>query len=706
MSGEPLLRAIGTFGLAAAIVNITVGGGIFRLPSSVASSLGAAAPIAYVVCAVAMGLIVLCIADAGSRVSLTGGPYAYVGAALGPYAAFLSGVLLWMLGLFATAAVATVFAASVGQLVPGLAPWEPHVLLVTFGFWSLVNMRGVALGARLNAVATVAKLLPLLLIAVGGLFLVRGEHLTVTAWPSAADVARTSLLLVFAFAGVESALVPSGEVRDTARTVPRAIALAMLGITALYIALQVSAQGILGPALGQASTPLADAAGAAFGGWARALLLAGAAISMFGYLGGMTLSVPRIVFALARDGYLPRALAAVHPIHRTPQAAIVVQTVLALVLAISGTFERLAILANVSALALYLGCAVAAWRLRSTAPAGATAGARLPLAGVAPFLAVPVILWLLTGLTGREWLGFGACIAVASVVYLLARGRRLRSTFLTLAAMLATGAATGHAQRPAPDVVPAAGGGITLAPITHATLQIRHGATIILVDPARFTPGAPLPFTPQPGKLPELPPGITPRDPLSMWPVKPGQLARFDGLAAPTIILVTDEHDDHLDPKAIDALRTPATIVVGPAVVAARVPGTIVMANGETRTIGGVGIEAVPMYNLAPEPGFTEVFHSKGRGNGYVLILAGKRIYLAGDTACTAEVKALRRIDVAFLPMNLPFTMSAADAAACARAFAPGIVYPYHSSGTDVAAFARVLDGTGIEVRVRDWYAK
>ena len=201
---EPLLRAIGTLGLAAAIVNITVGGGIFRLPSSVAGSLGAAAPIAYVVCAVAMGLIVLCIADAGSRVSLTGGPYAYVGAALGPYAAFLSGVLLWMLGLFATAAVATVFAASVGLLVPALAPWQPIVLLVTFAFWSLVNMRGVALGARLNSVATVAKLLPLLLIAVGGLFLVRSRAPAVTAWPAAADVARTSLLLMFVFAGIES----------------------------------------------------------------------------------------------------------------------------------------------------------------------------------------------------------------------------------------------------------------------------------------------------------------------------------------------------------------------------------------------------------------------------------------------------------------------------------------------------------------------
>src|SRR4051812_6612515 len=397
-SGEPLLRAIGTLGLAAAIVNVTVGAGIFQLPSNVATSLGAAAPIAYVVCAVAMGLIVLCIADAGSRVSLTGGPYAYVGAAFGPYAAFLSGVLLWMLGVFATAAVATVFAASVGQLVPALARWRPGVLLATFGFWTVVNMQGVALAARLNAAATVAKLAPLLLIGVGGLFLIRTEHLAVAAWPPAADIARTSLLLVFAFAGVESALVPSGEVRDTMRTVPRAIAMAMLGITALYIALQVSAQGILGAALAGASTPLADAAGTAFGGWARALLLGGAAISMFGYLGGMTLAVPRLVFALARDGYLPRALATVHPINRTPQAAIAVQTVLALGLAVSGTFEPLAILANVSALALYFGCAVAAWRLRSTAPAGA-AGARLPLAAVAPFLAVPVILWLLTGLT-------------------------------------------------------------------------------------------------------------------------------------------------------------------------------------------------------------------------------------------------------------------------------------------------------------------
>jgi len=424
-----LVRVMGTFGLAAAIINITVGGGIFRLPANVATSLGPAAPVAYLVCAAAMALIVLCIADAGSRVSLTGGPYAYIGVALGPYAAFLAGVMLWMLGLFATAAVSTVLAASLGQLVPALGGrvMETAVLVAVYAFWALVNVRGVALGARLNSIATVAKLVPLVLIAVGGLFFVRAEHMTVTAWPAATDIARTSLLLIFAFAGVETALVPSGEVRDTARTVPRAIALAMAGITLLYIALQASAQGILGPALPGAATPLADAAGLAFGGWGRVLLLAGAAVSMFGYLGGMTLSVPRAVFAMAGDGFLPRALAAVHPVHRTPHVAILTQSLAALVLAVTGTFERLAILANVAALALYFGCALASWRLRAGGVAGATAGARVPLGGVAPFLAMPVILWLLTGLTRDEWIGFAAVVAAGSLVYMMTRSSHRRT---------------------------------------------------------------------------------------------------------------------------------------------------------------------------------------------------------------------------------------------------------------------------------------
>jgi amino acid transporter len=426
-SDASLVRVIGTFGLAAAIINITIGGGIFRLPANVAGSLGAAAPIAYLVCAVAMGLIVLCIADAGSRVSLTGGPYAYVGTAFGDYVGFISGVLLWMLGTFATAAVSTVLASSLGLLVPALAGrgMEIAILVAAYGFWTFVNLRGVTLGVRLNSIATVAKLLPLLLVAIGGAFFIDSDNLRVAAMPAAADVARTSLLLIFAFAGIECALVPSGEVRDTARTVPRAIALAMIGITLLYIALQVVGQGVLGSGLAQATvSPLADVAGASLGGWARSLLLAGATISMFGYLGGMTLSMPRMVFALARDGFLPRSLAAVHPLHRSPQAAIIVQSLVTLVLAISGTFEKLAILANVSALALYLGCALASWQLRRMGVRGEGTAFRVPFAPVVPWLACAVIVWLLTGLTGDEWLGFGACLAAGSLVYYFTKASR------------------------------------------------------------------------------------------------------------------------------------------------------------------------------------------------------------------------------------------------------------------------------------------
>jgi amino acid transporter len=423
---ESLVRAIGPLGLAAGIINITIGGGIFRLPALVAGSLGAAAPLAYLVCAVAMSLIVLCIADAGSRVPLTGGPYAYVGTAFGPYAGFLSGVLLWLIGIFATAAVSTVFASGLGLLIPALAgrPTQVLVLVVVFAFWSLVNLRGVTLGARLNVVATAAKLLPLLLVVIGGAFAVDPTNLRIAAAPAASDVARMSLLLIFAFAGIEVALVPSGEVRDTARTVPRAVALAMVGITTLYIALQVVSQGVLGSGLAQAEvSPLANVARAALGGWAGTVLLAGASISMFGYLGGMTLSMPRMLFALARDGFLPRPLAAVHPVYRSPHVAIVAQSAITLGFALTGTFERLAILANVSVLALYLGCALASWRLRRLGIEGGGRGTafRVPFASVTPWLACAVIAWLLTGLTASEWLGFAVCVTVASLPYFIAR---------------------------------------------------------------------------------------------------------------------------------------------------------------------------------------------------------------------------------------------------------------------------------------------
>jgi amino acid transporter len=424
---QALVRAIGVRGLAAGIFNATVGGGIFVLPAIVAGLLGPAAPLAYVACAVAMALIVLCFAEAGSRVTLTGGPYAYVGQVFGPYAGFLTGVLLWVLGAFAMASVSTAFAGAVAGLVPGLGGTlaRAAVLTVAMAVTVWVNVRGVRGGTRLVEVMSVAKLLPLLVLVGVGLFALEPASLAIPTLPTTSDLARTCIVLVFAFTGPECALVPSGEMREPARTVPRALALAMAAVTALYLVVQLVAQGVLGPALaGATQAPLADVAGRLLGPGGRVLLLVGAVLSMGGYLSGMMLAVPRALFAFARDGLLPAAVARVHPTFRTPHVAIVVHAAVVLGLALSGTFQSLAIIANVAVLLLYLVCCVAAGELRRR---GVVAGGAPPLKVPGGYAVVAAacaaILWMLSSVTWQEFAVVGGLLVVASVQFFFARRR-------------------------------------------------------------------------------------------------------------------------------------------------------------------------------------------------------------------------------------------------------------------------------------------
>jgi amino acid transporter len=420
-----LVRAIGTWGLAASIVNVTVGGGIFRLPGSpdVSGRLGAAAPLAYLACAVVMGLVVLCIAQAGSRISLTGGPYAYVEATFGRYVGFLVGVLLWVIGATAIPGVAGLFADAGASLLPAIGTLGGRALFlgVIFASVTWINVRGVKQGTRLNVVLTVAKLAPLALLLIGGLVATNGANLR---WdrgaPAVTDLARASVILVFAYAGVESALVPSGEVHDSARTVPRAVFLAMGIVTLLYVGLQVVAQGVLGAALPGSVTPLADAAGRVFGAWGVMLISAGFMISAFGYLSGMMLAVPRALFAFARDGILPRRLAAVHPRFHTPWVAIIAQATLCWALAVLNSFETLAIIANVSAALVYVGCAAAAWKLGRRAPTHAESFS-IPGGALVPLLAIVALGFLLSAVTLREWSVLVVVLAVASVLYVVTR---------------------------------------------------------------------------------------------------------------------------------------------------------------------------------------------------------------------------------------------------------------------------------------------
>ncbi len=435
MAEPQLTRAIGVWALAAGIVNVTIGGGIFRLPAVAAGLLGAAAPLAYFVCAVAMVLIVLCFADAGSRVSRTGGPYAYVATAFGPLVGFLAGVLLWVTGTLAFAAVSSVLVGNLTEILSGgaeatrLVP--AIVLLAIFTVLTLVNVRGVRQGARLNTVATVAKLLPIAILVLVGMFAVRPENLAIPVAPSASAISGASIILIFAFMGIESALVPSGELRDPARTVPRAVFLAMGLVTLVYIAVQGVTQGILGPALADpanARAPLAAAAGQALGPWGRALLLGGATVSMFGYVSGMTLAIPRALFAFARDGYLPRGLAAVHPRFHTPHVAIVAQAALVYLLAVTAAFERLLILANLAGLLLYLACCLAAFELRRRdVREGGAVPFRMPGGAIVPWLAAAAIAFLLTSVGVRDWLAVGVLLALGAVDYAVVAARRGRA---------------------------------------------------------------------------------------------------------------------------------------------------------------------------------------------------------------------------------------------------------------------------------------
>lgn len=240
-------------------------------------------------------------------------------------------------------------------------------------------------------------------------------------------------------------------------------------------------------------------------------------------------------------------------------------------------------------------------------------------------------------------------------------------TFLSLCLFIAS---TVWGQ-PAPDKI----GNITVQPIEHASLALFTSNKTVFVDPV-------------------------------------GHAQEFNALKTPDVILITDIHGDHFSPKTLESLHLKNTVLVVPQVVADKLPDhlksqVIVLHNGNSKTVKGIDISALPMYNLPESP---TAYHTKGRGNGYVIILDGKRIYISGDTGDTPEMRALKNIDIAFVCMNLPYTMDIHHAAEGVLAFKPAIIYPYHYRGqqgkSDVAAFKQMVESKNpaIEVRLRDWY--
>jgi len=215
------------------------------------------------------------------------------------------------------------------------------------------------------------------------------------------------------------------------------------------------------------------------------------------------------------------------------------------------------------------------------------------------------------------------------------------------------------------DTFPPAPLDLTITFVAHATLSLNYGNAVIHVDPI-------------------------------------GQHADYAALPKADIILITHEHSDHLDPEAIASARKATTTVIVASKCAGRVEGAVVLHNGDSRAVNGIRIEAVPAYNIVHMRAAGSPYHPKGNGNGYVLTLGQRRVYVAGDTENTREMKALKGIDIAFLPMNLPYTMTPEMVCDAAMAFRPKILYPYHFGDTDTSRIQALLANVeDIEVRIR-----
>lgn len=419
-AASSLKRVIGASGLACSSFNNIVGSGIFGLPALAAALLGPAAILAYLVCAVLIGLVGLCFAEVGSRVASAGGLYAYARVPFGPVVGGIAGTLLWCANsVVPSAAVANFLADTLAIIWPALNDAVPRGLFLAsiYLLLAVVNIRGTRSGTRLSVAMALIKLAPLVLLVFAGSFAIHPQNLHWAGAPSVGSIGHCAVLLFFAFMGVEGGLSTSGEVMNPARTVPRAIAMTLTLVAALYIGLQLVAQGVLGADLAAAKAPLVATATAAFGPWGTRFLVAATILSAAGFLSGDMLCSPRYGYALAESGQLPRLLAVVHPRFGTPAVAIGSYACLCFVIAVSGSFRQLVIIASSGTLLLYLICCLGLLRLRARNIAMAGEPFHAPGGPIVPLAASAIMVWMLMTLDWKELAAAGGLVFVSGAVY-------------------------------------------------------------------------------------------------------------------------------------------------------------------------------------------------------------------------------------------------------------------------------------------------
>ncbi len=419
---EGLKREVDVAGLTLTIVNGTIGAGIFALPAIISIALGAFGIFSYLFCSIMMAAILLCYAEIGSRITTSGGSYAYVEAAFGTFPGYIINWLYFFgWSVLGSAALMNIIADSMATMFPlfynSLA--RAFFFFIIIGFIVLVNIRGVKQGVNFIKWITIIKLFPLFAIILFGFSKVEASNLYWNELPSLKTFSNTALLLFFAFAGFETSLSVSGEIKNPTRTVPLGILFGGSIVFIIYVLIQTVAQGVIGLQIEAfKAAPLAAVAEQLIGPIGGTILLITAIISTFGNVSADVLSTPRLLFAGANDGIFPKFLTKIHAKFFTPHIAVITYASLIFLFSITGGFKQLASLASGAILIVYLSVILAAIKLRSNPQSALEKSFRAPGGLIIPIIGILSILWLLTSLSQIEVISIIILILVTCLFYI------------------------------------------------------------------------------------------------------------------------------------------------------------------------------------------------------------------------------------------------------------------------------------------------
>lgn len=423
MATPALRRALGRWDLTAIGVNQVIGSAIFLLPANVAKEVGAWGPLAFLLVGLASLLVALCFAEVGSRFDRTGGPYLPARAAFGRFIGFEVGWMMWFTRVASQASVANGLALALAFYWPTLATTVPRMALITTLTLVLmwINVHGIKQSSLVVNALTIGKLLPLFLFIAVGIWFIDPARFVAMPSVTQGQLGAAALLLVFAYGGYEVTGVAAGEAANPRRDVPFAFVMTIIIVTLVMTLTSIVATGTL-PNVAASATPLADGAAIVMGALGALIISVGAALSMTGNNMGQILNGSRTLFALAENGDLPRWFARVHPTRQTPANAIVFTGVVALTLALTGSFVTLAAVSAVARLVMYLAVCIATLVLRRRRPDAQMGEAQFtaPLGPVIPILASLVALSILAGATPQQLLMGAYALAGGAVLFLIA----------------------------------------------------------------------------------------------------------------------------------------------------------------------------------------------------------------------------------------------------------------------------------------------